>query len=160
MNLKKDLPIITVYFKNFLTWIEHKILLNKLNRIIPFQEREIWWCSIGVNIGYEIDGKNSSFNRPVLILRKFNQRQFWGIPLTTKTPKNPKYFFKINIKGKTSYLSLSQLRVIDVARLSTTLNKDFKIPQPVFDQINTEVINILQKKSPTFVGSSAKAINN
>jgi hypothetical protein len=35
-------------------------------------EREIWWCSMGVNIGDEEDGKNELFERPVLILRKFN----------------------------------------------------------------------------------------
>ena len=36
------------------------------------KERDIWWCSIGVNIGDEIDGKNELFHRPVLILKKFS----------------------------------------------------------------------------------------
>lgn len=25
-----------------------------------FREREIWWCSIGLNVGYEVYGKGSS----------------------------------------------------------------------------------------------------
>src|SRR3977135_3027575 len=35
-----------------------------------FQEREIWWRSVGVNVGHEMDGKNQFYNLPVLIVRK------------------------------------------------------------------------------------------
>jgi mRNA interferase MazF len=56
-----------------------------------FQEREVWWCNIGVNIGDEEDGKSEFFSRPVLIIHKFNKKVFWGIPLTAQVKDNPNY---------------------------------------------------------------------
>ena len=32
-----------------------------------FRDGEIWWARLGVNIGYEMDGKNSNFARPVTV---------------------------------------------------------------------------------------------
>ena len=51
---------------------------------IYFQEGEIWWCRLGVNVGHEEDGKGSSHSRPVLIFKKFNRFVFWALPLSTK----------------------------------------------------------------------------
>jgi len=45
----------------------------------------------GGNIGHEMDGKNKDYNRPVLVLRKFNKQIFRGIPLTTKIKLSPHY---------------------------------------------------------------------
>jgi mRNA interferase MazF len=49
-----------------------------------FKERDIWWVSIGVNVGFEEDGKHEKFLRPVLILKKFNKELFLGIPNSDK----------------------------------------------------------------------------
>lgn len=49
-----------------------------------FHEREIWFCHLGVNVGYEQDGKGKAFGRPVIVFRKFNKEVFWGVPLTTR----------------------------------------------------------------------------
>ena len=35
---------------------------------VSFKERDIFWVSIGQNIGYEQNGKSDIFSRPVLIL--------------------------------------------------------------------------------------------
>jgi len=46
--------------KNFDSWNEPKKLLHtsvKSNRL--FHEGDIWWCSVGLNIGSEQDGKNN-----------------------------------------------------------------------------------------------------
>ena len=40
------------------------------NKSLFFNEKEVWWVTIGINIGLEIYGKGSSFTRPVLILKK------------------------------------------------------------------------------------------
>lgn len=32
----------------------------------------------------ETDGKHHSFERPVVVIYKFNKEMFWGIPLTSK----------------------------------------------------------------------------
>ena len=76
--------------KNFSKWNKKKIEVE--NRDIDalkinFKNREVWWCSLGENIGYEQDGKGENFERPILILRKFNKHIFLGIPLTTKKQK-------------------------------------------------------------------------
>ena len=53
------------------------------------RQREIWWCSISINIGVEEDGKNNLYERPILVVRKFNRRHFMGVPLTTKIKEYP-----------------------------------------------------------------------
>ena len=69
--------------KNFDEWNECKKNRDKNDIDIYFYEREIWWCAIGVNVGFEQDGKGERFARPVLIIRKFSKNVFLGVPLTT-----------------------------------------------------------------------------
>ncbi len=80
--------------KDFHGW--HMLKQNLDNRqgasIPTIKEREIWWCSIGVNVGDEEDGHNELYNRPVLIVRKFNARIFWGVAMTTQMKDDPCYF--------------------------------------------------------------------
>ena len=85
--------------KNFSGWFKLKQKINDYHHLRSFQEREIWWCSIGVNIGHEEDGKNERFQRPVLIIHKFNKHLFFGVPLTTQI-KNNKFYHKIIFAGK------------------------------------------------------------
>jgi mRNA interferase MazF len=129
-------------FKDFINWIQRKMFLHTQNRVIPFAEREIWWCDIGVNLGYEIDGKNQTFNRPVLIIRKFNHNQFWGIPLTSKIKKESELYFQINLKGKISYLCLSQMRVMDSKRLNNLISQ---MDESIFIQVKNKIVEIIQK---------------
>ena len=74
--------------KDFPGWHRQKEQLHAQHHTPTFQEREIWWCSVGVNVGHEMDGKNQFYNRPVLIVRKFNPHIFFGVPLTTKMKQN------------------------------------------------------------------------
>ncbi len=60
-----------------------KIHFSSLNKKY-FLEREIWWAGIGSNVGHEEDGKNKGFERPVLILKKFNKYLVLIIPLSSK----------------------------------------------------------------------------
>lgn len=80
------------------------------------KERQIWWASIGQNIGIEQNGKNCNFERPILILKRFNDEQFWMLPITSKI-KIGKYYH-VFVQNDNQYsVSLSQLRVIDKKRL-------------------------------------------
>lgn len=65
-------------------WNIQKQEINLREKLVLFREREIWWCSIGKNIGAEQDGKNEFFERPVLVCKKYNNEQFFGFPLTSK----------------------------------------------------------------------------
>ena len=49
--------------KDFQGWHQLKININESKKLPTFNEREIWWCSIGTNIGFEMDGKNGPFHR-------------------------------------------------------------------------------------------------
>jgi hypothetical protein len=101
--------------KDFWGWHQKK---EKLNKEAPpnFHEREIWHCYLGVNIGYEQDGAGTDFMRPILVIRKFNNDIFWGIPLT-RTIKQSPYYFSFTFKGQSGSAVLSQLRLIDARRL-------------------------------------------
>jgi len=51
-----------IYKKDFDTWNEKKKLINSQSIDSDFfvLEGEIWWTSIGINIGHEINGKHTS----------------------------------------------------------------------------------------------------
>jgi len=101
--------------KDFDNWNSLKKRLDK--KFVTYcHEGEIWWCSIGINIGHEENGKNINFERPVLILKIFSKDLVCIIPSTSKI-KNRKYYFKLFFKGKYSSIILSQVRVISPKRL-------------------------------------------
>ncbi len=102
--------------KDFDQWNEKKKKIHDRNDLILFHEREIWWCALGVNIGFEQDGKNENFERPVLILSKFNREVLWAVPLTRRQ-KNNKYYFNINHQATDSWVILSQVKLISSRRL-------------------------------------------
>ena len=99
--------------KNFNEWSALKSKLDTKNHNINFKERDIWWCSIGLNIGHEENGKSQFFSRPVLVVRKFNKNLFFGIPLTTKIKEN-KFYHKISFKDGEQCAMLSQLKILRV----------------------------------------------
>lgn len=103
--------------KDFDTWNEKKKFINaeKSNKL--YHAREIWWCSFGLNIGFEHDGMGDEYQRPVLILKGFSSYTCLALPLTSSSKKHP---FRVSIglvDGKQASAILSQLRVIDTKRL-------------------------------------------
>jgi mRNA interferase MazF len=128
--------------KDFIHWIQYKILLQDSPKNIVFKEKQIWWCSLGVNIGVETDGKNDKFNRPVLVFKKFNHSQFWGIPLTSQIKEENSLYYKINLKGKVNYLCLSQMRVMDSKRLNNLISE---MDKSIFIRVKAKIIEIIQK---------------
>jgi mRNA-degrading endonuclease toxin of MazEF toxin-antitoxin module len=121
------------YIKQFNIWNEQKKKLDVSvsKKPLYFKEREVWWISVGVNVGVEIDGKNELFERPVLILRKVSALQFYGLPLTSKDQSGQ--FYRLVHYGKGSgQVCLSQLRVFSTKRL---LRKIDHIPQEEFDML-------------------------
>ena len=85
----------SLFIKDFDSWNEYAKLLelkpdkifDKKKKIHLFHTREIWYCSIGINIRTELSGHNSDFERPVLIIKK-SGRKFICYPLTSKKPNN------------------------------------------------------------------------
>ncbi len=101
----------------FSSWHIKKTHIDEYKARPFFHEREIWFSSLGKNVGYEQDGKGEDFIRPVVIVKKFNNQVFWAIPLTTR-PKEGKYYFSFNIVGRGLNVAiLSQIRLVDAKRL-------------------------------------------
>jgi mRNA interferase MazF len=112
--------------KDFDAWNHHKKAINTGGVYVFFHPRELWFAHLGVNVGFEQDGRGNEFLRPILIVRKFNNEVLWSLPLTrTSKPKNP-YYASFNYVGSpevetapllSSVAILSQLRLIDGKRL-------------------------------------------
>ena len=106
------------YIKRFDEWIKQKKKLDSHNSTdsLYVKEREVWWISIGVNVGAEIDVKNELFERPVLIFRKVGREQFYGLPLTSREKSGP-FYRLVNYGDSAGNVCLSQLRVFSTKRL-------------------------------------------
>ena len=129
--------------KDFNQWNKEKKNLEKVGHdTLTFHEREIWWCSIGINLGDEQDGKNELFERPVLILKKFNNKVCWVLPMSTKQ-KDGIYYHTLEYNGKVFSVILSQLRLISVKRLHRFVRK---ISPYQFELIRDKLVSFLKKK--------------
>lgn len=125
--------------KNFQKWHNKKKEIHENIETPYFYEREIWWCSLGVNIGFEQDGKNENFERPIVILRKFNKHVLWSVPLTSRQ-KFGKYYFPFKFGEESSVAILSQLRLISSKRL---LRKIGMMPEEDFEKIKNSIKSFL-----------------
>ena len=116
--------------KDFFNWHSKKSKLDSIQKRPYFHEAEVWYASLGLNIGYEQDGKGTDYLRPALIVRKFNNYICWVVPLT-HTTKDTIHYAHITVLGDESAAILSQLKLIDVKRFSHKIDKisddDFKL---------------------------------
>jgi len=131
--------------KDYQKWHNKKTEVNKVNKRPFFHEREIWFCYLGSNVGFEQDGGKEDFLRPVVVFKKFNNEIFWAIPLT-KTGK------KINKKTERFYYSfsfipkiissaiLSQIRLVDARRLSRHIAT---MPESDFEELKKKLKALL-----------------
>ncbi|NCS98937.1 type II toxin-antitoxin system PemK/MazF family toxin [Candidatus Parcubacteria bacterium] len=102
--------------KDFDEWNKVKKNVNAYNNRRYYKAREIWWCKLGINIGFEQDGTGKEFDRPVLVIKRFNKDISIVAPLTTSN-KNNKYYISIGkIGGKNAKVIISQIKLIDTKR--------------------------------------------
>lgn len=103
--------------KDFDSWNTEKKRIHHETTPTFCHPREVWWCSLGINIGAEQDGTGKNFDRPVVVIRGFNQNIFFGVALTG-IKKSGKYYFHLGkIAGRDASAILSQARLIDTKRL-------------------------------------------
>lgn len=124
--------------KEYDDWNKLKKDLSTKKSNAFFHKREIWFCSLGKNIGYEEDGKNELFERPVLVIRKFNNEIFLAIPLTS-SKKDNKYYHQYELNGKKYAAILSQIRLLDRKRLSRKIGM---IAESDFEMIIKKIYKI------------------
>ncbi len=102
-----------------------------------FQEGEIWWCSLGMNIGYEYNGKNINYERPVLIICKISNDMAWVLPISSQTKEHE---FRFLIEEFHSQVIMSQPRTVSSRRL---LRKIGPLSCDDFCSICDQIIKIL-----------------
>ncbi|MBU2101241.1 type II toxin-antitoxin system PemK/MazF family toxin [Patescibacteria group bacterium] len=127
------------YWKDFDGWNKEKKRLDTIDPELYFHEREVWWCRLGVNIGYEQDGKNSQYARPVIILKRYSTNACLVVPLTAQDKKGTYYFDVGDVDGKGAKAVLSQLRFVDKKRL---INKVDVIEGVIFEKLLSAIIQI------------------
>lgn len=107
--------------KRFLQWFGVKENLHNLVHTPPLvSERDIWWASIGENVGSEINGKSHQFSRPVIILKKLSHTFYFVAP-TTSQPRQGTWYVRFTQQNREMFACLHQARSIDYRRLSSRL---------------------------------------
>jgi len=119
-------------------WNGIKKQIENREKTVFFHEREVWWCSLGINIGIEIDGKNEYYKRPALIIRKFNNEMAWIVPLTSRI-KDDRFHSVFRFNGRSVAFKLTQIRTISRKRL---LRKAGTISEPEFASIKNRLLSL------------------
>ncbi|KND47498.1 MAG: PemK-like protein [Parcubacteria bacterium C7867-004] len=126
--------------KDFSTWYSLKERIHSEERNKLYHERELWWCSLGTNIGFEQDGTGEGKQRPVLILKGISRETCYVIPLTTSI-KRHRYRLPIgHVEGKKAVALMSQIRIIDTKRL---VNKIGFLDQECFIRVRKTAKDLL-----------------
>ena len=127
------------YFKDFNGWNLEKQRRQKENPTLYFHQREVWWCILGVNIGFEQDGKNANYSRPAVILKTFSTNACLIVPLTSRDKKGLFYFDVGTVAGRLAKANLSQIRFVDKRRL---VNKVDMIGEEIFEKLRSAIIQL------------------
>ena len=142
--------------KDFDKWNEKKKQVHE-NRDAPGgHQREVWWISFGVNIGVEIDGKNDTFERPGIVLRKFNNDMVWVIPVTSREKQLP-FYIQFAFAETEYWAVLTQVRMLSTKRF---LRKIGMIPKERFSEMQKTFANFAlvqeNERSPAQGGASRR----
>jgi mRNA interferase MazF len=132
--------------KEFDQWntVKKEVNARELSHDFFYHSREVWWCSIGANVDVETDGKQENFERPVLVVRKFNKEMFWGIPLTSRE-RTGEFYYKMTHDAGISWAMLSQLKTFSSKRLLRKIGRASKID---FVQIQKKLQDFITIEPP------------
>lgn len=126
--------------KDFNSWNKQKkdIHTNGENKF--YHPRDVWWCNLGVNVGYEQDGTGEDKGRPVVIIVGFSKNVCLIVPLT-KSKKNNKYYIKVGmINNKEASVIISQIRLIDTKRLGKKIDV---LDRNIFEKIRKAIRDLI-----------------
>lgn len=124
--------------KLFDDWSELKKCLNSKVHFPRISEGDVWWCSMGKNIGVEINGKNEKFSRPVIVFKKLSVFGFLAVPMSTQKHSGP-WYVPLTFHSRDQVAVLSQIRIISVARLykrfGSLSKRDFQLVRDGFKKL-------------------------
>jgi mRNA interferase MazF len=126
--------------KDFAGWNALKTRIHNVEEQKLYHERELWWCSLGANVGFEQDGTGREFQRPVLILKGMSRQTCYVIPLTTSATQH-KHRVPIGlVEDKQAVALMSQIRLVDTKRL---INKIAFLDQEIFARVRKAAKDLL-----------------
>lgn len=132
--------------KEFVEWTKKKVRHHIKKEVTKkyFREKEIWWAALGKNVGFEINGKNDLFERPVLILKAYTKSMCFILPLTSKI-KNPIPWYQkvITLENGDSAVIINQGKIFSSKRL---LRKHDIINTEDYNKIIDAFISQFKKK--------------
>lgn len=117
--------------KDFDAWNLKKQMLDAREKPRSFKEGDVWWCAVGLNVGYEIFGKSSDYTRPVLVLRKYTYSTFFGLPLSSKRKDRASYL-DLHFNDTDGSVILDQGKTLDGRRL---LRRMGELPESTLEEI-------------------------
>ena len=127
-------------YKDFDSWNIKKKDVDARETGPFFKESEVWWCSLGVNVGFEQDGNGFDYDRPVVIVRAFSRSVCLVVPLTTSTKENQYHVSVGVIDEKNASAIISQIRLVDTRRL---INRIAVIDDEIFEIIRKAIRGII-----------------
>src|SRR3989344_1513914 len=127
--------------KDFDGWNAGKKMLDAHAGGTDCHEREIWWCSIGVNIGSEQHSQTDDFSRPVVVIRRFTRDIFWGVPLTTKIKEHIPFRIMFMMGDQANDALILQMRAYDRRRL---VRKIGMVSEEIFETIITAIVDAVK----------------
>jgi mRNA interferase MazF len=101
------------------------------------------WCSLGENIGVEMNGKGEDYLRPVLVIKVFNKKHVWVLPFSSQDI--PKYHINLSSLTPSEKVVISQLRTVSTLRLYRYITK---ISVKDFHFVIDSVIDLLKYRTP------------
>jgi len=127
--------------KQIIIWTKLKCRIQSdTENEVHAKEREVWWASIGANVGSEQNGKNERFDRPVLVVRKFTGNTMLVVPMTSME-KVGSYYAAVRSDGHTTSTAiLSQLRTISSKRL---IKKQRMLSEEEFQEIRRRIRDLI-----------------
>jgi len=138
----------------FIDWTQFKMTLDHSGSYGFPRKKEIWWASLGRNVGVEINGKNQRFERPVIVIIAFNAESFLVIPISSKI-KNHEYLYKfVGNTGEENVAVLSQPRSVSIKRF---LRKVGEIDDITFNDIVDRFIGFLHKTKVPLCGTFSES---
>ncbi len=121
---------------NFDDWNHKKKQLHGSHPKILFKEGQIWWCSLGVNVGEEVLGKGPLYRRPVIVIRKITHSPCVVIPTTTQEKRAGSWYFPFEVNNLKRWAMVYQIRFISSRRLS---NRESTLSDPDFQALKKAV---------------------
>ena len=139
--------------KDFDRWNEQKKRVDAQESGRLYRAREVWWCKLGINVGFEQDGTGVEHSRPVLVLKAFSAFVCLIVPLSTSTKKKYCTYFEKVFIGMTANLLIlvfHQNKFVLFLVFSIKKNGRQHPPSPVpFKSLFASLLTPSQTSSPS-----------